>query len=321
MLPQSTNRIAVLLPASGGLARVGNEIYQGIQDAQATSNNKVILKRYPTHKNNVINQYQQAVADGADIVIGPLHKDALATLTAQPQLLQTPVLSLNYLPGGGSLPHTLYQFGLSPDDEIRQISGLALQRGQMNAVLMVPDSPWGNRLGNTFTQAHQQGGGNVIHIETYSAANPSAYLKHVQNLPGQTEGANMIFLAASPTQARLLHPLLKAQAGLMPVYATSHVFSGLEAREKDIDLDGIIYTEIPYILQKNAQGSLDKLKFPRLYALGMDSLMVARNLAPLVRQSTLGGRTGQINMTPQRLMQRRMEFATFINGQPHSLQQ
>lgn len=321
MLPRSTNRIAVLLPASGGLARVGNEIYQGMQDAQAINGNKVILKRYPTHKNNVINQYQQAVADGADIVIGPLHKDALATLTAQAQLLQTPVLSLNYLPGGDNLPHTLYQFGLSPDDEVRQIAQLALQRGQMNAVIMVPDSPWGSRLSNAFAQAYQQGGGHVLHAETYSAAKPSTYLTHVQSLPGQNEGANMVFLAASPTQARLLHPLLKAQAGLMPVYATSHVYSGRAASEKDIDLDGIIYTEIPYILQKNVKGSLDKLKYPRLYALGMDSLMVARNLAPLVQQTTLGGRTGQISMNPQRRLQRRLEFATFINGQVHNLHQ
>ncbi len=321
ILPQTTSRIAVLLPDSGSLANVGNEIYQGIQDAQAIHGDEIRLKRYSTDKNNVISQYQQAIADGADIVVGPLHKDALATLTARPELLQTPVLSLNYLPNQGNLSHALYQFGLSPDDELRQIAELALKRGQRNGVIMVPDSAWGNRLKQAFTQIYQQGGGNILHTATYSPAKPADYLKQVQSLPSQADGANMIFLAASPTQARFLHPLLKAQAGLMPVYATSHIFSGREARQKDIDLDGIIYTEIPYILQKTAQGSLDKLKYPRLYALGMDSFQVARSLASLLQQQTLDGRTGQISMNAQRRLQRRMEFATFINGQPHSLRQ
>ncbi|MGB1256303.1 MAG: penicillin-binding protein activator [Thiolinea sp.] len=321
VLPRSTNKIAVLLPDKGALGKVGDEIYQGVKDAQAAYGSEVLSRRYAVDKTNVISQYQQAMADGADIVVGPLDKDSLAALTTQPQLLRIPVLSLNYLPGSGNLPHTLYQFGLSPEDEARQIAEFALSRNQTSGVIMTPDSAWGKRLANAFAQTYQHRGGKILNAEFYPNSSPSAYLKRVQKLLEGAQGANMVFLAAAPTQARLLRPLLKDQAGILPVYATSHIYSGREASNKDIDLDGIVYTEIPYILKKSESGSLNNMKFPRLYALGMDAVAVAKNLAPLAQRQSLSGQTGQIRMDPQRRLQRQLEFATFINGQPHSLTQ
>ncbi|MEZ5476164.1 MAG: penicillin-binding protein activator [Thiolinea sp.] len=317
-LPASVNRIAVLLPDQGALGKVGDEIYQGVKDAQGRYGANTLSKRYSVNKNNALQQYQQALADGADIVVGPLDKDSLAALLTQPQQLQTPILSLNYLNAGGSVPNTLYQFGLSPEDEARQIAEFALTRGQSNSVIMVPDSSWGERLAQAFGQTYRERGGVILHVERYPNASPSTYLQRVQSLLSQAQGASMVFLAASPTQARLLRPLLKDQAGSLPVYATSHIYSGRPASNADIDLDGIIYTEIPMLLN-NPQATPDSLEFPRLYALGMDAVMIAKSLPQLADQSTLSGQTGRISMTPQRRIRRQLEFATFANGSPKAL--
>ena len=131
----------------------------------------------------------------------------------------------------------------------------------------------------------------------------------------------MVFLAAAPTQARLLRPLLQDQAGLLPVYATSHIFSGKPEPGRDADLDGIIYTEIPMVLDRLKSGSLDNLKYPRLYALGLDAVGIARNLSGLASHTAdnLAGKTGRITLNNHRAIERQLEFATFINGMPSRL--
>jgi hypothetical protein len=318
-LPKTTNKIAVLLPEQGALGKVGDEIYQGIQTAQAKYGASTLSKRYNVNKSNALAQYQQAVTDGADIVVGPLDKGSLATLMTQPQALRVPILSLNYLTGSSNIPPTLYQFGLSPEDEARQIAEFAINRQQRNGIIMAPDSSWGKRLAAAFAQAYQQRGGTILNTEFYPPSAPTTYLKRVQALLSKAAGTNMVFLAAAPTQARLLRPLLKDQAGLLPVYATSHIFSGRKASADDTDLDGIIYTEIPWVLNNKSGESLDELQYPRLYALGMDAVMIAKSLPQLTQNRTLAGQTGRISMSPQHRIRRQLEFATFINGQPENL--
>ncbi len=312
-LPRSTNKIAVLLPSKGALGKVGDEIYQGIKSAQSQYGSSTLSKRYSVNKSNALQQYQQAVSDGADIVVGPLDKGSLATLMAQPQALQVPVLSLNYITGTHNVPATLYQFGLSPEDEARQIAEFSMNRQQNTAVIMAPDSSWGKRLAGAFAQAYQQRGGTILNAEFYSKS-PTTYLKGVRALLSKADGASMIFLAASPTQARLLRPLLKDKAAALPVYATSHIYSGREDESNNIDLDGIIYTEIPWVLQNQSGENLGELKYPRLFALGMDAVMIAKSLPQLTKNQQLAGKTGQISMNQQHRIQRQLEFATFKEG-------
>ncbi len=318
LLPASSNKLAVLLPQSGALTTVSKEIFQGIRDAQRPYGDQASARLYDVNPANALAQYQQAVAEGADMVIGPLDKDSLAALLSNPAALTTPILSLNYDNDRPS-PAALYQFGLSPEDEARQIAEFTVNRGQRQAIVMVPNSSWGKRLADTFVQTYQARGGKVLMMVNYPNSDSSSYLKQVQGALNSAEGAQMVFLGASPTQARLIRPLLQDQAGLLPVYATSHIFSGRLEKDKDTDLDGIIYTEVPLILQGINNGSLDTLKFPRLYALGADAVLIANNLAGLSRQQTLPGKTGQISLLNDHSIQRRLDFATFINGVPNSL--
>jgi hypothetical protein len=317
VIPTSTDYIAVLLPRSGSLSVPANEILQGIQIAQAQTGSDTRIKLYDT-STGVLNQYRTAVAEGADLIIGPLDKENVLELLRSPQELTKPILALNYLDNNARTPRVLYQFGLSPEDEAIQIAQTALQRGLNQAVVMAPDSAWGNRLAQAFSRTYQAGGGQVIGKSSYST-NPQSYLGEIQrNIVNSN--AQMVFLAASPTQARLIRPLLQAQVGLMPVYATSHIFSGRLEPNKDTDLDGIIYTEIPWVLENTRTGTLNSNQYPRLYALGIDAFLVAKNLQNLVYgNQALRGKTGQVSMRDQKV-QRSLGLATFINGEPAPLE-
>jgi outer membrane PBP1 activator LpoA protein len=69
------------------------------------------------------------------------------------------------------------------------------------------------------------------------------------------------------------------------------------------------------------QGSLDQLKYPRLYALGMDAVAVAKNLPSLTHNQRLQGHTGEISLATNRMIQRRLTMATFKDGLPIPLEE
>lgn len=319
VLPSVVENLAVLLPDSGALGAVSKEIYQGIQDMSSQFGTVTNSKKYATTSANVLAQYQQAAGEGADIIVGPLDKDALDVLLANSDSLTVPVLSLNYTTDGQTSP-ALYQFGLSPEDEARQVAAVTNSRGLRQALVLVPDSQWGTRLAEAFTAAYRAGGGQVVNSIAYPNETSKDYLGALQAALANSSGAQMIFLGASPTQARLMKPLLQAQAPDLPVYATSHVFSGRVEKTKDADLEGIIYTEVPFVLQSLQQGSLEQLKYPRLYALGMDAVAVAKNLPALTQSQRIQGRTGEISLGPNRMVQRRLTMATFKDGLPTPLE-
>ena len=324
MIPTSVNRVAALLPQSGALGSVGQEIYRGIEAARNSVANDTSVQLYDVNAGGAVAQYQRAVADGADVVVGPLDKESLAQLLAQPQVLTKPLLSLNYLTNSRNIPGALYQFGLLPEDEARQVAEATTARGLRTAIVMAPASSWGDRVAGAFRSAYQAKGGQVVNIQQYPDAASNAYMQNVQNALAATQGrASMVFLAASPSQARLMQPLLAAQAPSLPVYATSHIFSGRTDPGKDADLDGIRYTEIPWVIESLQNGSLNNSTFPRMFALGMDAMLIAKNLPSIGRNpnTQVNGKTGTIRVAGNRQIQRTLLFATFANGVPQALGQ
>ena len=322
MIPLSVNRIAALLPQSGALGSVSQEISKGMEAARSNLASDTSVQVYDVNTGGAVAQYQRAVAEGADVIVGPLDKESLAQLLAQPQMLSKPMLSLNYLTNSRNIPAALYQFGLLPEDEARQVAEFATARGQRTAIVLAPASSWGDRVGNAFRAAYQSKGGQVINVQQYPDAASNAYMQNVQNALSATQGrASMVFLAASPSQARLMQPLLRAQAPSLPVYATSHVFSGRTDPGKDTDLDGLIYTEIPWVVEGLQNGSLNSSTFPRMFALGMDAFLIAKNLPSIAHSpnAPINGKTGSITLAGNRQIERKLRFATFANGVPQAL--
>lgn len=322
MIPNSVNKVAVLLPQSGALGGVSQDVIQGIQAARSGTEGSTSVNVYDTNAGGAVAQYQKAVAEGADVIVGPIDKESLSQLLAQPQALTKPILSLNYLTSTHTIPGALYQFGLLPEDEARQVASFALARGQRTAIVLAPNSSWGERVAGAFRAAYQSKGGQVVATQQYADTPSSSYLQDVQNAVAAAQGkASMVFLAASPSQARLMRPLLNGQAPSLPVYATSHIFSGRTDPSKDNDLDGIIYTEIPWVMESLQAGTLNNSTYPRMFALGMDAFLIAKNLPGIASNpgAKVNGKTGDISLLPNRQVQRGLPFATFANGIPKPL--
>ncbi|MCH7881004.1 MAG: penicillin-binding protein activator [Proteobacteria bacterium] len=351
-------KIALMLPFSGRLEKVSQAVQKGFmyayyQDRDSAPELEVINASTDPAEFNI--QYQKAIQDGADFIVGPISKDLIGYLQNR-EKTEVPTLALNYAEETREAMLNLYQFGLRPEDEAEQIADLALAEGRNHAVTLVPDTDWGARLQRAFTERFEMLGGRVVGAEVYPSKKNdySAAIKKLLNLTSseqrrtliqQTIGqktsfesrrrqdVDMVFIAANPRQARLIKPQLKFyRAQTLPVYATSHISSGSGNPDDDRDLDGILFVDIPWMLD-NAQNrdfrQVSKLwpdfskRFSRLFALGIDAYRMIPSLRRLMihpGESELLN-TGRLTVDKNGHVKRALLMATYEKGVARLLQQ
>ncbi len=281
--PRQYQKIAVLLPLTGPLAAPAQAILEGIRAAHDLTEGEKpevsILDIGPDDGQRVSSAYQQAVHEGAELVIGPLTKEALIALTAATPSLTVPVLALNTLPEGQFVPPGLYQFGLTPEDEAVAAADYALARGYQRILILTPEGDWGARVRAAFAARLESGGGTVLETASYDprATDFSEPIRALLNLdasdrryrqlraalrndirfePYRRGDIDAIFIGAFPREARLIQPQLRFFRALnVPVVATSHVYSGTPNPTSDHDLDGIEFVDMPWSLTQAVEPS------------------------------------------------------------------
>jgi len=346
-------RIDVLLPFSGPLGGRAQAIRDGLIDTYYgipgyIRRPEVVFHDVGPDGMDVEAAYNAAVDAGTGFVIGPLRREAVTEL-GNILDLPVPVLTLNYVSGPVDLPSRFYQFGLRPEDEARQVAEAAIRHNHFNAVALTPHGNWGDRMLDAFGERFAELGGVVLESGRYNA-NDSDYgqaIQHMLNIdesyarlrqlrntlgtsdfrfePRRREDVEVIFLAAHPRQARLAVPQLNFhRIGALPVYATSHVFTSDVDPESDWDMNGLFFTEIPWILdhvRRVSEGDETaeyRSRFPRLHALGGDALEVL----PVLDRLEAGagdahvGRTGRLTMDADGALVRELGWARFTRGRP-----
>ncbi|RUM93895.1 MAG: hypothetical protein DSZ28_06025 [Thiothrix sp.] len=336
IVPGALNQVAVLLPTTGPLNHLANVIVDGIMAAKFNLPDiQMEVRFYDTNaQQDIYTLYEQAVFEGAELVIGPMSKPLVDILATSP--LTAPVLSLNYGNNQELYNPNLYQFALLPEDEARQIADRIMQDGLSQIGLVIPDSPWGERIAQAFNDRSMELGGTVVTTAKYGTQSRdfSAVIERAfepSEEEGNGAGAEAIFLVAAPQQARILKPLLKYHyLGELPTYATSHVYAGPLSNNYDRDLNGLIFSEIPWMLLDDTDANrdnglpqaeeLDELtrRHPRLFAFGYDSLQLAANLHNLVQSvdAQHEGLTGNLYIDNHNHIHRRLGMAYFKRGKP-----
>ena len=136
----------------------------------------------------------------------------------------------------------------------------------------------------------------------------------------------MIFMAATPKDARQLKPQFKFHyAGELPVYSTSHAFTGKIDQRSDRDIDELLYCDMPWILnpsktlkQALTQNWPEHQQYTRFFALGTDAYHLIPYLGRLQAKSyeRFSGQTGNIYLDSFNRLRRELLWAQFIRGKP-----
>ena len=355
------SHVALLLPLSGTFASAATAVRDGFLAAWYAegSRNRPVVSVHDTGTGEPDEVFRSAIAEGADFVVGPLRKKAIGRVAALADR-GAPVLLLNALDSGADPPAEgppLYQFALSPEDEARAVASFAHRNGHRRAGLLVPETDWGVRVADAFTEAWEASGATVVVRAAYRGAaedlaQPVRDLlgvdtsearagqlrrvlrRSIAHEPFPRGDLDFVFLAGFPREARLLRPqIIFLRAPDLPIYATSHVFAGMPEPQHDLDLDGVVFNDMPWVLRpaSDEDGLRERILalwpaasegFIRYYAFGADAYRLQRwmfRLADRPGEAAVTGRTGRLTVGADARVRIEMAWARFRNGVPEPI--
>jgi len=339
--------IAVLLPESGPYASYAKVIKEGIMAAYRQSEQDALqpdIQFYDTQGMSIATLYHQAVSRGAQLVIGPLDKKLVVELAENIELT-TPVLALNYVEG--LVKNNLYQFALSPYDEVQQAVKQARAEGRGNALILAPETAEGERLSHYFQNVWESNGGYVLAVQAYRPgardfSQPvkqmlsieeskfrfqqlSKTLGNIEYVPRRRQDVEVIFIIAGNADARLINPqFYHNRAQSVAVYGLARIYTGQPEPKKDVDLEGVSFCSIPWLFDQAYQGDLDKPALQELWqslpvghlslmAFGLDAYTMLPYLNDLA-SVPYSGATGDLLLNEYNRIERHLVCAKFKNG-------
>ena len=355
LLAQRPSKIGLLLPMKGKYKKSAIAVRDGFLAAwYLDKKEKANIQIYDANSLNIVDAYQQAIKDGVEYIVGPLEKEAIDQLHDN---IDTPVkiLALNRRDQKkeNNNNENLIQFGLSPEDEAMQIAEIAMSDGHKNVLVLASETPLGNRLAETFKEHWIKLGGEISGqtnyiVNTTDFSSPVKELLNIDkserrakdlrnklnikihNVERRREDVDFIFTTAVPNDARQLIPQIRFHhADNLPIYSTSHIYTGIIDSAKDIDLNDVIFIDMPWILDSERQLSIiqvvlnrnwsqEKSKYRRLYALGVDAYNLIPDINRLTQEenSVMLGETGNLTIDSTNVVRRNLRKARFVEGKP-----
>ncbi len=347
------NRIGVILPLSGNLAEPAAAIREGMeaalevarQQGKPTPTLATIDSSQLIDANQIMLQAQQ---QGLDLLLGPLDSSLIQQLSNLPAL-NIPVLALNSAPQGPSTP---WQLELSSEHDVRTLVQKAMAEGHKRFLVITPGAPWGDRVRDSLISHVEQFGGQVVGTLGYDAnTNYDPQIAQLMKTDASKErekvlrdllrhrlefqerrrqDADAILMTALPDAARLIKPMLDYHfATDMPIYATSHIYPGDANATRDVDLNGVNFCDLPWILEPpsdahrllSSSGKNTLSRFGRLYALGIDAIEIYPWLEQLQYSpdAYIDGETGRLQLMGGKQVQRELTCTQFDQGIPLSI--
>jgi outer membrane PBP1 activator LpoA protein len=308
-----TTSVAVILPLTGHYKTLGYAVQNGITDAFYRQNNSTSeAKQIRFYDSNTADSmktlYKEIIDQGNTLIIGPLTKSHVEEFIDQvsPSI---PALTLNYTADHQD-NEMLYQFGLSPIDEVNQTAIMAWRKGHQNALIIAPDTSKGKELAKAFKRTWATLGGRITDTYLFPQGNQelstgladilkitesqtrsdklqSTVGERVTFSARERKDFDVILLVANTAEGKQIKPLLKFYYVTQPVYSIASIIQK-EGAESDPDLDGIVFCDMPWEIKpsskmKSVGQQLTTLwgeeyqQSKRLYALGMDAFYLAKN--------------------------------------------
>lgn len=274
-----TPQVALLLPLSGPFGAAGTAVRDGLIAAylDERGSGQPQVRIYDTGEAAIGQLYEQALREGADVVVGPLIKSDVERFVALTAFDDTPRLVLNYLSnpqngqpdaGGGQNPTAalapppapLFQFGIAIEDEAASLADHVLLTGAERLLVVHSQARWSQRALEAYAQAwpYPLTSAQFTNIKGLTSAvgeamqvaasedrrNEVANIlgEPLEFLPRARGDLDAVIALTTQVEAQTLVPALKFHfADDLPVFATSQAAIGEELDE----LAGFELTEMP----------------------------------------------------------------------------
>lgn len=172
-------KVALLVPQSGRArdqVALGNAIFDAAQMAlfdTGRSDIMLIVKNTGSGAGSAANAAQQAINEGAEIILGPVFAEEVGAVRAVAAPLGVPVIAFssdNSVAGGGA-----YLLSFPAEEEIRAVVNYAAGRGVGLFAVLTPQNAYGRRASNVFARDVAAIGGTVVAEASYPAVKDAMY--------------------------------------------------------------------------------------------------------------------------------------------------
>jgi outer membrane PBP1 activator LpoA protein len=316
-------RIALLLPMnSASLGSAAESVRAGFMASVERDGAGTEVELVPTGDNvdDTLAAYSRA-ASSHDVIVGPLARPAVSALAAR-GTVSRPTVALNHPEARDAIPRGMVVAGLSIDDEARQAAEWAAREHPQGRVLILTgNAAWAQRAAGAFEARWSELGHtgqrfNLASVDGRADAAAMADLKQRLDI----DPPELLFAALDVVELRQV----RAQTGTaIPCYTGSAGNPGRAPGMGLPELSGLRVVDLPWLVRPDNQAVMlyprpveaePSLTMGRLYALGIDAFLVARELA--LRPGTpfvIDGVTGHLEVDGTRL-QRREATAVYRDG-------
>lgn len=298
-------KLAVLLPLSGDMSRAALPVRDGLLAGYYAENRRRPEITFHDTVGGVDAAYDQAVANGADFVVGPLGRAEVDALYSR-QSLPIPVLALNR----GELPPPPgnASFALAPEDDGVAAAEYAISRGARRVLSLADDDDSMRRAAAAFRARLEELDGTVV-VELVVNATPGAMGTALQTAATTDGGIDAVFLAVRPSQAGAIVAQLadvglggklrigtSALAGARPADTSGHALDGIAFPSDAWSVQyvaGLPSSVTAASMLATARGSAQ-----RLFAFGYDAWLLTAFLERLATNpaASVAGATGTLRI-------------------------
>lgn len=165
-------KAALLLPLTGGpqMALVAKSMQQAAELAlfeRNTPSFQLIVKDDKGTAEGAAQAATAAIAEGAELILGPLLAVGVAAVAPLARQAQVPVIAFSNDPANGGNGIHLLSFFVA--DEVHRATAHAIEQGRRQFAALIPKDPLGRDSEPVFRKAVEQGGARIAMLESYTA--------------------------------------------------------------------------------------------------------------------------------------------------------
>ncbi|MCF6434888.1 penicillin-binding protein activator [Pseudoalteromonas sp. MMG022] len=351
LVPYQAQKLAILLPQSGSSERFGSALKNGFLAALDDFDVKEVFFIDEMLSNEEIEQ--KLMLNQADFVIGPLLKNNIDRLASSQVLANLPTIFLN-TPSQENMNPEHYFFALNPEHEVEQALVHFLAKEYQKPMLLAPDNNSGHRLISHFEQQWQKYSEAQPEVGFYTDSKnmatvvadllevdkskqriktiKSLFRQDVESETRSRGDIDVVYILGDAIETRLLKPYLDVNvstfAERIPLYATSRSYSRrIDSTDKG-DLEGLYFTEQPWMLPEVVQPKNLRDQYvemwpeqadieQRLFAMAYDALRLIPEIKQLARipGKEFRGLTGQLSIKRDNTLHRKLRWAQYKRSQ------
>lgn len=134
---------------------------------------------------------QQALAEGAEIILGPLFAVSVSAVGQVARPRGVPVIAFST--DANVAARGVYLLSFLPESDVDRVVDYAIAQGKRSFAALVPDNAYGTVVQAAFQQAVARGGGRVVALERYPL-DRAAMQDPVRRVAAAARGADTIFI-------------------------------------------------------------------------------------------------------------------------------